>query len=343
MLMKMRSVALWVAIPFLCSAESGVVKKAHRSGVATAEVADRTPSVLWRDPGNLASRDLFFGPGGEKHQPPAAEFTFLKEDSKGSNPKFVVQDVNGVKWKVKLGAEARPETVSTRFVWAVGYFADEDYFVPRLRIRNMPHLRRGGNVVKSDGAVHNARLERDSKSVQKVGNWRWKKDAFYGTREHNGLRVMMALINNWDLKDVNTAVYRDQDDPAALHYAVSDLGVSFGTAGPDWPVGRSRGNLREYRNSRFISRVTPDTVSFAPPAWPACIFLFHPPQYIHRIGLRWIGRKVPRSDVRWIAQMLAGLSPQQIRDAFRAGGYEAKEIEDFTKVMQGRIAELARL
>ena len=62
---------------------------------------------------------------------PHGTFTFLKEDRKGSNPKFDVQDENGVKWKVKLGSEARPETVASRLVWAVGYFANEDYF--RLR------------------------------------------------------------------------------------------------------------------------------------------------------------------------------------------------------------------
>ena len=45
---------------------------------------------------------------------------------------------------------------------------------------------------------------------------------------------MMALIGNWDLKHENNAVYvydEKQSDSAApeLHYAVSDLGASFGT------------------------------------------------------------------------------------------------------------------
>ena len=53
--------------------------------------------------------------------------TFVDEDLKGSNPKFVVRDAAGVKWKIKLGTEARPETAATRLVWAVGYSADEDY------------------------------------------------------------------------------------------------------------------------------------------------------------------------------------------------------------------------
>ena len=35
-----------------------------------------------------------------------------------------------MKWRVKLGVEARPETVASRLVWAVGYYANEDYFLP---------------------------------------------------------------------------------------------------------------------------------------------------------------------------------------------------------------------
>ena len=53
---------------------------------------------------------------------------------------------------------------------------------------------------------------------------------FTGTRELNGLRVMMALINNWDLKDENNAIYREKPVRDQI-YEVSDLGASFGTTG----------------------------------------------------------------------------------------------------------------
>src|SRR5262245_53026793 len=81
------------------------------------------PAVLWRNPSDISSRDLFYGPGGREHAP-GDSFTFLKEDLDGSNPKYTVTDAAGVKWKVKLGEEAKPETAATRFVWAAGYFAD---------------------------------------------------------------------------------------------------------------------------------------------------------------------------------------------------------------------------
>jgi hypothetical protein len=87
------------------------------------------------------SRNLFYGPGGGSS--PTARY-ILKEDREGTNPKFEVQDRDGVKWKVKLGEEARPETVASRLAWAVGYFANDDYFLPTFRAGDMPaHLHRG--------------------------------------------------------------------------------------------------------------------------------------------------------------------------------------------------------
>ena len=80
----------------------------------------------------------------------------------GTNPKFDVVDQDGVKWRVKLGPEARPETVASRLVWGVGYFANEDYFMPVLHVQKMQHLRRGRNLVSADGTVHDVRLKRHS-------------------------------------------------------------------------------------------------------------------------------------------------------------------------------------
>jgi hypothetical protein len=44
-----------------------------------------------------------------------------------------------------------------------------------------------------------------------------------------------------------------------------------------------------------------------------------------------------------MGQLLAKLSPQQIRDAFRAAGYSPEEIEEFAAVLEARIGELTKL
>ena len=165
---------------------------------------------------------------------------------------------------MKLGAEARPETVASRFLWAVGYFTDDDYFVSNTRVDDMPrHLKRGQRLVEPGGVLHNVRLERESEGEKKLETWQWRHNPFTGARELNGLRVMMALINNWDLKTRTTAVYpgtgwrHPRRFPTDLQ--ISDLGVSFGAPGYAWPRSKSRKTWMQYSHSRFITKVTPTT------------------------------------------------------------------------------------
>jgi hypothetical protein len=320
-------------------------KHASKSPEVNGEISTAASAVLWREPTDIASRDVYYGPGGKEHAPHTT-FTFLKEDLNGTNPKFDVEDEDGVKWRVKLGVEARPETVATRLVWAVGYFANEDYFLSDLRVENMPRLRRGQNLVGPDGTMHNVRLKRSLKGEKKIGDWKWRDNPFASQRQLNGLRVVMALINNWDLKDENNSVYEEKhtdDASPELHYAVSDLGASFGTTGRGWTHGLSKGNLKSYTHSRFIRKVTPEYVDFNVPTRPALIYMATPKEFISRMDLRWIGKRIPRSDAEWIGALLAQLSPGQIRDAFRAAGYSPEQVEGFSSVVEARIAELKKL
>jgi len=331
----------------LSSSAAGAVKKGNAAPESVGESTRNVPAVLWRAPADIATRNLFYGPGGKEHEPHST-FIFLKEDLEGTNPKYVVRDQDGVKWKVKLGAEARPETVASRLVWAVGYFASENYFLQDLQVGGMPaHLHRGQKLVARDGSIHDVRLKRYLDGEEKIGIWHWRHDPFTGTRELNGLRVMMALINNWDLKDVNNAVYEEKhgDGPNGPEriYMVSDLGASFGTAGATRPHEKAKGNLDSYSHSKFLRKITADYVDFQTPARPALNYLVNPREFCSRLRLRWIGKHIPRSDARWIGQLLAQLSPAQIRDAFRSAGYTPEEVESFSTVVENRIAELSDL
>src|SRR5581483_4000026 len=222
-----------IAALLLAAAMAGEPAARNIDKQQVVEITGKGPAVLWRYPNDIATRNLYYGPGGKADAPRDVFYTFEKEDLDGSNPKLNVLAPDGVKWKAKLGAEVRPETVASRLVWAVGYFADEDYFMPVLRLKNPPaHLSRGQKYLTPDGLLRDVRMERNVPGRKKIGKWEWLNNPFLGSREFNGLRVMMAVINNWDLKDENTAVLQAEgpDGPFQL-YEVSDLGASFGTPG----------------------------------------------------------------------------------------------------------------
>src|SRR5262249_34839615 len=124
---------------------------------------------------------------------------------------------------------------------------------------------------------------------------------------------------------------------------ISDLGASFGTAGADWPLSKSKGNLESYARSKFVVRTTAEYVDFKEPAWAGFKWFVRPGDYFTRLKLRWIGRHIPRSDARWMGDLLGQLSEAQIRDAFRAAGYSRAEIDGFTDVVERRISALREL
>jgi hypothetical protein len=294
---------------------------------------------LWHDPGKIAELDLLNGQGG-KDKRPAPPFTFESEDMHGTNPKFNVRDAHGTKWRVKLGDEARPEVTASRLLWAVGYFVNDDYALESAKVENL-QLSRGSSMA-ADGNIVDARFERKPEAEKKIGTWRWKDNPFNGTREFNGLRVMMAVINNWDLKDENNAVYEDKGAGRDL-FLTSDVGATFGTNGLSWSKGRSKGDVGTFERSKFITRKTEAEVDFGTPAAPMPLEAANVKVYKMRRDLEWIGKKIPIQDVRWIGSLLKQLSREQLADAFRAGQFPPEIVDKYVAIVQSRIEELAQL
>jgi hypothetical protein len=297
-------------------------------------------NLRWKLPSDPHSLNLYYGPGGAAHQP-RGPFTFRTEDLTGTNPKFTVEDANGVIWTVKLGPEARPETAATRLVWAAGYFANEDYFLDHLTVNDLPRLHRGARYVGPEGSLTAVRLKRQATGEHKTGSWMWSSNRFSGTREMNGLRTLMALINNWDLTDENNAIYIESD--GETRYEVSDLGSTFGNGRLSWPLAKGRGDVRGYARSKMLRSVRDEYVDFRVPTRPELFFIFTPREYFGKLKLRWIGEGVPRSHARWMGEQLDRISPQQFREAFRASGYSAAQADAVVSAIESRIAELKSL
>jgi hypothetical protein len=298
-------------------------------------------AVIWQDPGDIRSLNLFWGPGGEKHQP-QPPVAFVEEDMHGTSPKFEVRDSNDKKWKAKLGLEAKPETAASRLLWAVGYGANENYFLPQLQVTSMPAMLKRG-LAGHGGIVPDVRLQRHA--GKRIGDWNWRHNPFHGTREFNGLRVMMGLISNWDLKDDNNGIFEDEKKSGPRMYEVSDVGTAFGTAGKRYTNRDSKGNIEEFRRTKLIAHTHGEYVDLNFPKRPPLPSLFELEWrfFFHQVRIEWIGRHIPRADAKWIGSRLAELSPDQIRDAFRAAGYSPEQIESYTQAIQSRIQELNNL
>jgi hypothetical protein len=303
------------------------------------EKAVDLPAVIWRDPGNIFALNLVYGAGGSEHAPdPNGAYTFDKEDMNGTSPKFDVKDGQGVKWRIKLGQEPQAETAATRLLWAAGYFVDEDYYLPEVKVQGLPKLRRGQNFVSDGVVVHRARLERKDKEIKKIGNWDWFNNLFVGTKELNGLRVMMSLLNNWDLKQINNSIYVVDHEQ---RYVVSDAGATFGKTGNS--ISRSKSNLKGYEESKFIEKETPTEVDFVMHSRPFLLAAVNVPNYHERTKMENVTKHIPRADAKWLGQLLGQLSEEQIRDCFRAAGYTPDEVEGYSKEVQKRIATLNAL
>lgn len=318
----------------------GVTLQNERFGstVAAKSRSSAASAKLWRDPVDIKSRDLFYGPGG-KNRLPKGRLTFLKEDNDGASPKFLVKDEQGVRWKIKLGAEAQSEVAATRIVWAAGYFVDENYYMPEARIDKLPRLSRGQKYVAARGLVRGVRIERDEPGDKSLGTWDWFKNPFTGTRELNGLRTLIALINNWDPKRTNNAIRKRQGVEAA--YYVSDLGASFGRTGGN--LTRSKNDVKRYVATKFIRRVKDGRVNFDFRTRPSFFTILYPPYYCARTRLEQVARNIPRDDARWLGDVLDRLTPTQISDAFRAAGYSSEQVSAYTRKLRERIAELETL
>lgn len=295
-----------------------VLLAASAAACAANPGADLSPAKMaefWQRPGDIARRDLFHGPGGRPLAPAAgARFKLIETDDKGFSPGYDVRDERGREWSVKLGPEARTEVVVSRIVWAAGYHQPDVYYVPRWSLVDDQ-----GKVTTQPPARF--RLERSDRP--KDGEWSWRDNPFIGTRQFAGLFTLMVLVNNWDIKTSQNALYRlGEGEDAPRHYVVRDLGASLGRT--SWFFPGVRDDVEAFEREPFIRSVEGNRVRF------------------HYKGA-WLEPQlntiVTPEDVVWICQLLAQLTPQQWMEAFRAGGYSEAEAGPYIRRLREKIDE----
>jgi hypothetical protein len=297
-------------------------------GFAADEPAAR--AVLWRDSGPIAAKDLYWGPG-KAESAPTAPFTFVSEDTGGTKPKIEITDANGVLWNVKFAGtskaknEVHAEIAATRLAWALGYFVEEHYFVRGGTIDNVPALERAARSVSPDGTFGIARFERRDAQVERTGrNWSLHDNPFEDTRELSGFHILVALLNNWDVRSSNTNVLRARgpDGRPEDRFVVSDYGATFGRMGrPALFTRWNRWSLEDYEREPFVTKVDDEHV------------------YLHYEGYHHIER-VPLEHARWFSELASALTDDQIKQAFEASGASAQEVSGFSARLQEKLAEL---
>jgi hypothetical protein len=291
--------------------------------------------IVWADPGAVETLDFVAGVGGHKNAP-KPPFTFIEESTTGTNPKVKVKDANGAEWTAKFGTEVNAETFATRIAWAVGYFVEPAYFVPSGKIEAVGALDRAKKFVQADGSFTDARFERKKeKGVKKLEDdlsWSWIQNPFVGSKELNGLKVIMMLVSNWDNKDVrdvkrgsNTAIFQTPTEGGVEdRYMITDWGGSMGKWGGF--ISREKWDSRGFQSQTkdFVKGVKGDEIEFGYSGQHVSTF---------KGGIR-------TSDVKWLMQYLGRVTDNQLREGLKASGATPEEVETFTQSLRDRINQL---
>ena len=291
------------------------------SSISTSTFADdkdkKKPTgtpVMWVEPADIATRDLFHGAGGKEMMPDLSQITFIREETSGYSTKYRVKDGRGRTWVAKVGKEAQPDTAANRLLWAVGYHTEIAYLVPSV-------------TIPGKGTLSNVRFEARPDDMERTGDWSWDDNPFKNSPEFHGLKVMMVLINNWDIKDENNEILYvggGETGKGESRYIISDLGGSLGKTGSF--MSRSRNKPEDFVKSEFIKEVKNGVVD------------------LNYKGKRQdLFKGITIEQARWLGERLARLSDQQIMDAFRAANYTPEEIQMMTESVKERINALAAL
>lgn len=318
-----RTAVLVISLIILSVSSAFAQKKPDKSDQKDKQIPPNARRVLWNEPGDISSRDLFLGPGGAAMKPDLSRVTFVKVETGGFSTKYRVKDGAGRTWVVKVGQEARPETAAVRLAWAVGYVTEVNYLYPCVTIVGAPKPHKKEYECANNGHA-NVRFEARPDNVKRLDEWAWKSNPFTGTKELKGLIVLMALLNNWDLKDSNNKILLVNNGQPELHYIVSDLGATFGKTGGF--LSRSRNEPEDYVKAKFVEGVNGREVKLA---------------YSGKEQVLMRGLTV--DDARWIGSLLSRLSDTQLGDAFRAGNFNPEEIQMLVSATRARINQLVNL
>ncbi|HEX8736360.1 MAG TPA: hypothetical protein VF721_13615 [Pyrinomonadaceae bacterium] len=303
------------AIPAQKKSDKSPARQTQKQQKQPKQAPEGKP-IMWERV-NIGRRDLFYGPGGRDMQPDLSRITFIKEETNGHNKKYRIKDGSGRTWVAKLGREAQPETAAVRLMWALGYKTEINYLVPTL-------------TIPGKGTFRNVRLEARPDYIERLDEWKWKKNPFIGTKEFQGLKIMQVFLTNWDIVDVQNKILQVEGrNGKELHYIISDLGATFGKLGNNnlpifYRLGRKTNKPSAYVRTRLVRDVEDGRLELS-----------------YKGKNRWLFKDITVADADWLSKLLLQLNDKQIRDAFRAANYSPADIDTLTRAVKNKIRELS--
>jgi hypothetical protein len=318
---------------FLCAfAALGLV---HGQGSADRTLPrQEPPKILWHTPPAATDQDWECTFSGCDHAP-APPFRFVKADAGGTSAKVTIKDGHGRTYSVKFGGKVIAESFGSRFLPAVGYTVEPSYFVGPGRIEGIPRLHLVSDFVKRDGSFARARFQlRDSKELAFLPNHAWSlaDNPFRGSPQLAGLRVVLMLLSNWDIKDArngqtasNTGVFRSSDaSRPELLYSFFDWGSTLGRWGG--LVGRTRSDCSgfHYQTPEFITGVSGGVVRWG----------------YQSKRTQDVTKGITVADLRWLAPYLNAIKPAEIRIGLKASGATDRQAACWEQALTERIHQI---
>jgi len=263
----------------------------------------------------LRARDLFHGVGGKSLAPdPKATYSVIEIKRAGFSRGYTVIGPGKREWSAKFPPEANTEITASRIMWGIGYHQPPIYLLREWT---------AGKATSPNPQLPARFREKDPdlNGLDAGDPWSYYQNPFVGTRQLNGLLALQAMLGNSDLKDAQNVVYKlDKElEGATRWYVARDLGQTFGRTGV---LEAPRGDIEVFEATPYIRGVENGKVRFD-----------------YRGRHKALFDNITPADVRWVCERLNGLTDQQWKDAFRAGGFDDPEAARFIRRMKQKISE----
>lgn len=279
--------------------------------IAVAATGQSTESIVWRPLPSIETADLLNGPVGKSGAPTPNLRMFWEGDGAQSvHSGMLISDELGRTWAVSQGSDYRAEVAASRLLWAAGFFVDQNYYLDRATIEGLK-----GKTEQ----VLSARFQRQDDGYSDYGQWFWNGTPDRFSKEMQGLETLLALLGIHKFDEVTTYTAKSGYN-SPREYRVTHINNCLGKVG----LLSSTANATDYAGQRFIKAPQNGFIVFE-----------------HDYGP--LMQSIPTGSGRWIGEVLAKLTDNQIGDAFRAAGFNDSDVALYVKGVSLRIQALLEL